>query len=233
MPFPFFSKTALACFALNVYACVAISFTSTLSTSTMADYEDVNSRGRKSEIFDEILEKGKYDTKLRPPGLSGNGSGPTVIQVSLHIRSIENIDDVKMQYSVQLTFRQQWIDPRLKYSHIQQNIKYLQLVIADRIWMPDIFFSNEKEGNLHKLMTPNLFTRIYPNGTVIQSYRVTLLLSCPMNLRFYPLDVQACPIQMASYGWTTQNILLEWKESEYPVKMANDFNMPRQERFFC
>ncbi|XP_021944512.2 glutamate-gated chloride channel isoform X2 [Folsomia candida] len=194
-------------------------------STTMADYEDVNSKGKKSEIFNRIFDESGYDTKLRPPGLK-NGTGPTVIKVSLHIRSIENIDDVRMQYSVQLTFRQEWVDPRLKFSHIQGNIKYLQLVIANRIWMPDIFFSNEKEGRLHELMIPNLFTRVFPDGQVMQSYRITLLLSCPMNLRAYPLDVQKCPIQMASYGWTTQDIVLQWRK-EKPVDMARDFNMPR------
>lgn len=48
------------------------------------DYEDINSMGRKTEIFSKILDEAGYDTKLRPPGV--NGTGPTVVQVSLHIR---------------------------------------------------------------------------------------------------------------------------------------------------
>lgn len=82
-------------------------------STTMADYEDVNSKGKKSEIFNRIFDEAGYDTKLRPPG-TNNGSGPTTIKISLHIRSIENIDDVRMQYSVQLTFRQEWMDTRMK-----------------------------------------------------------------------------------------------------------------------
>lgn len=113
-----------------------------------------------------------------------------------------------------------------RYSHIRANIKYLQLVRAERIWSPDIFFSNEKDGKLHQLIVPNLFTRIYENGAVLQSYRVTLLLSCPMDLRSYPLDTQRCPVQMASYGWTTQDILLKWR-GKAAVQMARDFQMPR------
>lgn len=44
--------------------------------------------------------------------------------------------------------------------------------------------------------------------------------------RAYPLDVQQCPIQMASYGWTTQDIVLKWRDHN-PVDMAREFNMPR------
>jgi len=197
--------------------------------SSSTEVTDINSSSMKSEIFLSILDNSGYDKKLRPPGIN-NGTGPTAIAVSLYIRSIENIDDVRMEYSVQLTFRQEWLDPRLNYSHLVERhtkIPYLQLVLPERIWLPDIFFSNEKKGDLHKLITPNLFTRVYPNGTVLQSYRITMLLSCPMDLRFYPLDVQSCPIRMGSYGWTTQDLVLKWKDDSEAVKMALDFNMPR------
>ncbi len=93
----------------------SIRFTTTMFdpySTTMADYEDVNSKGKKSEIFHQLFEEAGYDTKLRPVGK--NGTGPTVVKVSLHIRSIENIDDIRMQFSVQMTFRQEWLDPRLK-----------------------------------------------------------------------------------------------------------------------
>ena len=35
-------------------------------------------------------------------------------------------------------------------------------------------------------------------GTVLFSIRVSLTLSCPMNLKLYPLDTQTCPMQIAS-----------------------------------
>ncbi len=62
--------------------------------------------------------------------------GPTIVNVNLYVRSFEKIDDVKMvlfkqtrtfrsqkkkslkkqEYSVQITFRQQWNDYRLAYN---------------------------------------------------------------------------------------------------------------------
>ena len=41
----------------------------------------------------------------------------TLIIVNLYVRSFAKIDDVKMEYSVQITFRQQWDDIRLQYEH--------------------------------------------------------------------------------------------------------------------
>lgn len=47
-----------------------------------------------------------------------------------------------------------------------------------------------------------------------------------MNLRAYPLDIQACPISIGSYGWTTKDLDLVWR-SDTPVKLANGFSTPR------
>ena len=69
---------------------------------------------------------------------------------------------------------------------------------------------------MHNVLVPNLYVRIYADGlfesnfsikcthlifvsgTVLFSIRVSLTLSCPMNLKLYPLDTQTCPMQIAS-----------------------------------
>lgn len=67
-----------------------------------------------------------------------------------------------------------------------------------RIWIPDLFFRNEKQGHFHNIIMPNVLLRIYPNGTVLLSLRISLVLFCPMDLHNFPLDKQVCTIEMAS-----------------------------------
>jgi len=50
-------------------------------------------------------------------------------------------------------------------------LKYLTLTEASRVWMPDLFFSNEKEGHFHNIIMPNVYIRIFPNGSVLYSIR--------------------------------------------------------------
>ena len=53
---------------------------------------------------------------MKADGKGGNSTepdGPTTVLVNLFVRSFEKIDDVKMEFSVQITFRQQWNDNRL------------------------------------------------------------------------------------------------------------------------
>ena len=99
---------------------------------------------------------------------------PTVVTGSLFMRSFEKIDDVKMEFSVQITFRQQWYDNRLEYDDMGGKIKYLTMTDSSKVWMPDTFFRNEKQGKFHNIIQPNLYVRIYPNGDVLYSIRVSI-----------------------------------------------------------
>lgn len=130
------------------------------------------------------------------------------------------------EYSVQLTFREQWLDERLKFNDFNGKIKYLTLTDAARVWMPDLFFSNEKEGHFHNIIMPNVYIRIFPYGSVLYSIRISLTLSCPMNLKLYPLDRQVCSLRMASYGWTTNDLVFLWKDGD-PVQVVKNLHLPR------
>ncbi|KYN37748.1 Glutamate-gated chloride channel [Trachymyrmex septentrionalis] len=185
----------------------------------------VNFREKEKQVLDNILGPGRYDARIRPSGENGT-DGPTNVKVNIFLRSISKIDDYNMEYSVQLTFREQWLDERLRFNDFGGKLKYLTLTEASRVWMPDLFFSNEKEGHFHNIIMPNVYIRIFPHGSVLYSIRISLTLSCPMNLKLYPLDRQTCSLRMASYGWTTDDLVFLWKEGD-PVQVVKNLHLPR------
>ena len=67
-----------------------------------------------------------------------------------------------------------------------------------KIWVPDLYFSNEKQSELHQVTVPNILVRIKYDGSITFSQRVTLRNSCPMDLIHYPLDSQLCKMFMES-----------------------------------
>lgn len=191
----------------------------------------INYREEEKKILDSILGRDVYDNRIRPSGHNGTDAA-TIIVVNLYIRSFAKIDDVKMEYSVQITFRQKWNDDRLSYDQrlaygdMRSKIKYLTMTDAKKVWMPDTFFRNEKEGRFHNILVPNVYIRIFPNGDVLYSIRVSLTLACPMNLKLYPLDRQKCSLRVASYGWTTDDLQYLWKSMD-PVQIVPDLHLPR------
>jgi len=108
-----------------------------------------NFRAIEKQILDSIIGEGRYDSRIRPSGANSTttgSDGPAMVRVNIYVRSISRIDDVTMEYSIQITFREQWHDDRLQYDDMNGKIRFLTLTDPDKIWKPDLFFSNEKKG---------------------------------------------------------------------------------------
>ncbi|XP_053209129.1 glutamate-gated chloride channel-like [Panonychus citri] len=187
----------------------------------------VSFREQEKKILDSIIGQGAYDRRIRPSGqnATADGDGPCIVSINIYLRSISKISDLDMEYSVQITFREEWKDSRLQYRDPSEKIRYLTLTDPDRIWKPDVFFTNEKEGHFHNIIMPNVLLRIGSDGGVLYSIRLSLILSCPMNLKYYPLDKQNCYIKMASYGYTTEDLVFVWKKTD-PVQVTKQLHLP-------
>ena len=160
------------------YFCLILQISSLIVGSSSRNSNSpkvMNYRQLEKRILDRILSPSIYDSQIRPKGATTNVTemdGPTKVMVNLYVRSFEKIDDVKMEFSVQITFRQQWNDNRLAFNNIGGKIKYLTMTERNRVWMPDTFFRNEKDGNFHDIIQPNLYVRVFPDGDVLYSIRV-------------------------------------------------------------
>ncbi|KAE8621912.1 hypothetical protein XENTR_v10005032 [Xenopus tropicalis] len=98
--------------------------------------------------------------------------------------------------------------------------------MLDSIWKPDLFFANEKGANFHDVTTDNKLLRIFKNGNVLYSIRLTLTLSCPMDLKNFPMDVQTCAMQLESFGYTMNDLIFEWLSTS-PVQVADGLTLPQ------
>jgi len=76
--------------------------------------KEPNYRQIEKKILDDVLSPDLYDPRIRPAGLNTT-DGPSLVYVNVFVRSFSSIDDVKMEYSFQITLRQQWNDKRLRY----------------------------------------------------------------------------------------------------------------------
>merc|ERR1712156_810062 len=89
-----------------------------------------NYRAEEKKILDSVLGPEVYDKRIRPSGLNSTDSA-TLVHVNIFVRSFSSIDDVKMEYSFQITLRQQWNDGRLSYKNrifgMEDKIRYLTM----------------------------------------------------------------------------------------------------------
>ncbi|KAK2172085.1 hypothetical protein NP493_994g01006 [Ridgeia piscesae] len=162
-----------------------------------------------------------YDKRLRP----GFGGAPTLVDVNMNIRSMGPISEIDMAYQMDCYFRQSWVDKRLQFKGPLQTLP-VSIKILHRIWKPDTHFLNGKESYLHTVTTPNKLLRINRDGRLLLSMRLTIKASCPMHLEKYPMDVQICPIRLASHGYGEDDVLYTWTHgADGSIKMAPDMKL--------
>eukprot|EP00093_Oithona_nana_P008039 08039.XXX_415597_416256_1 [CDS] Oithona nana genome sequencing. len=141
----------------------------------------------------------------------------------MFVRELGPLNLDELSYRVQVTFRQEYHDNRLAWSSNNAE-EHLTLAgeEAESVWMPDTFVRNERNVIFHDAMVPNKYARIFPDGTVLSSQKVTLDLSCAglKALKRGNGPVQ-CDMEIASYGWKAEELNYRWKSAN-PVQRSSD-----------
>ncbi|XP_037327674.2 glycine receptor subunit beta-like [Pungitius pungitius] len=165
-----------------------------------------------SNILNRLMVS--YDARIRP-----NFQGiPVESRVNIFINSFGSIQETTMDYRVNIFLRQRWNDPRLR---LPTDFKSDSLTIDPNmfqcLWKPDLFFANEKNANFHDVTQDNILLFIFRNGDILISMRLSVTLSCPLDLQLFPMDTQRCKMQLESFGYTTSDLVFMWQSD--PVQM--------------
>ncbi|XP_052844212.1 gamma-aminobutyric acid receptor alpha-like [Drosophila gunungcola] len=202
------------------------SHTSSSSSVPSSWLTQSNNHANISELLDNLLRG--YDNSIRPDF----GGPPATVEVDIMVRSMGPISEVDMTYSMDCYFRQSWVDKRLAFEGAQDTLA-LSVSMLARIWKPDTYFYNGKQSYLHTITTPNKFVRIYQNGRVLYSSRLTIKAGCPMNLADFPMDIQKCPLKFGSFGYTTSDVIYRWNKERPPVAIAEDMKLSQFDLVDC
>ncbi|PAA49018.1 hypothetical protein BOX15_Mlig031804g2 [Macrostomum lignano] len=184
---------------------------------------DSEQRLKAKNIIDRLLQN--YTRQNSP-----HGDKPTTVQLGIYINSFYSISEQTMDYSVNIYLRQEWFDPRLQYnkSEIGRNKDCVKLEdkIWEKLWVPDVFFRNEKKADFHHVTIPNRFINLYPSGKLWYVMKISATLSCMMQLQKYPLDTQICPMMLESFGHTMKTVVFKWLVNK-SVESTDELSMPQ------
>ncbi|GFX47173.1 gamma-aminobutyric acid receptor subunit alpha-6 [Trichonephila clavipes] len=173
-----------------------------------------------SKLLDSLLSAENYDRQIRP----GFGGPPTIVLTDIEIRSFGSISETDMLFSMDCYFRQTWFDRRLSFKSGNLTVLSMDWKFLQKVWTPDTYFLNGKSSYLHKVSVPNKFVRVRYDGQLKYSMRLTIQTNCPMHLRKYPLDKQACPLIIGSFAYTSKDVLYQWNGPN-PVAVADDVTL--------
>ncbi|TRY73657.1 hypothetical protein TCAL_00937 [Tigriopus californicus] len=162
-----------------------------------------------------------YDIRLRP----NFGGDPLYVGFDLTIASFDSISEVSMDYTITMYLNQYWKDERLSFSPEENRILTLSGDFAEKIWVPDTFFANDKNSFLHDVTEQNKMVRLHGDGAITYGMRFTTTLACMMDLHYYPLDSQNCTVEIESYGYTVSDVVMYWRDE--PVVGVEDAELPQ------
>ncbi|KAG5845310.1 hypothetical protein ANANG_G00137440 [Anguilla anguilla] len=156
-----------------------------------------------TRILDRLLDG--YDNRLRP----GFGGPVTEVKTDIYVTSFGPVSDVEMEYTMDVFFRQTWVDRRLRYEGPVEILRLNNLMVT-KVWTPDTFFRNGKKSVAHNMTAPNKLFRIMKNGTILYTMRLTISAECPMRLVDFPMDGHACPLKFGSYAYPKTEMIYTW-----------------------
>ena len=158
------------------------------------------------------IDKKNY-RKTFPPF---TGSNKSVINIGINIESIETIDELAETFISEVIVFLRWRDQRITFRSLAQSKKIMSEVWRDQIWLPPLYFSNNK-GNQPILSGSPIEVAIVPHGQPLlneiselhekntfkgeendlelRSWNA-LTFKCDFELWRYPFDVQQCSIDV-------------------------------------
>uniref|UniRef100_A0A1A8L751 Neurotransmitter-gated ion-channel ligand-binding domain-containing protein n=1 Tax=Nothobranchius pienaari TaxID=704102 RepID=A0A1A8L751_9TELE len=113
-----------------------------------------------------------------------------------------------MDFTMTLYLRHYWQDDRLAFPSSSNKSRTFDARLVKKIWVPDVFFVHSKRSFIHDTTMENIMLRVFPDGNILYSVRITVTALCSMDFSSFPLDTQNCSLELESCGYQNTNTWL-------------------------
>uniref|UniRef100_A0A3Q0RF87 GABA(C) receptor n=1 Tax=Amphilophus citrinellus TaxID=61819 RepID=A0A3Q0RF87_AMPCI len=152
--------------------------------------------------------------------------GPAIpVGVDVQVESLDSISEVDMDFTMTLYLRHYWKDERLSFTSSTNKSMTFDGRLVKKIWVPDVFFVHSKRSFIHDTTTDNIMLRVFPDGHVLYSLRVTVTAACNMDFSRFPLDSQTCSLELESYAYTDEDLMLYWKSGDESLSIDDRISL--------
>ncbi|XP_070496885.1 pH-sensitive chloride channel 2-like isoform X2 [Chironomus tepperi] len=187
-------------------------------------FENANSL-TQTQLFKRLVHPCRYDRIQRPEPRDENGHIlPVDVYARAYIYFLQNLEAHDLQFKIQALLQLRYVDPRLVFKEVAPN-KTTPILGEDdlrkELWVPHIFFANERDSGILGTHEKDILTSISPDGTVIISTRLQATLYCYMDLRKFPFDQQQCKTVLESWMYNGSQVKLHW-EPKSPITLGPD-----------
>jgi len=133
-----------------------------------------------------------------PPNVSGES---TEVTINVFLIDIDEIDDVRQRFNVDMFISISWQDPRLALPEKEQS-DYIRTLPRSEVWTPRGLIVNDR-GMSAKLP---LVVDVDALGNVVYRQRLTGELAVDLDLEDFPFDSQQLLIDVISYQYSPDQV---------------------------
>ncbi|XP_023020828.1 glycine receptor subunit alpha alkaliphile isoform X1 [Leptinotarsa decemlineata] len=152
-----------------------------------------------------------YIKEIRPPTMQGQ---PIQVDFSMRVVDINSINVEDMDFRMDMFIKQEWQDARIKIP--EEMFEYgddsitLPSQFFENLWQPDLYFLNSKVIEIATLTHKFSSVTLFKNKTIRYAARMHAIVACQMEFQNYPMDTQVCPINVESFSYNNNKMLLKW-----------------------
>ncbi|XP_017072192.1 pH-sensitive chloride channel 2 [Drosophila eugracilis] len=187
---------------------------------------------QQTQLIQRLTHVCRYDRLERPIEYDTETAKrlPIVVKTRIYVYFLQNLNSDLLQFKMHALLQLRFQDKRLATKDLKRNENILgQKHLSERLWLPHIFFANERESSILGTDEKDVLTSISPEGNVIISTRMQATLYCWMNFKKFPFDQQFCSTVLESWMYNTSELLLEWEQHEPisfdPEMRLTEYNM--------
>ena len=146
--------------------------------------------------------QGLETTQAQLLGERPNANGAsTEVTVNAFVIDIDEINDVRQRFNVDVFIISSWQDPRLALPE-EERSGQIRTFPIDEIWTPRGLIVNDRGLSLQLPLVADVDAQ----GNVTQRQRMSGELAVNLDLREFPFDTQRLPIEIISYRYSPDEI---------------------------
>ncbi|CAL8118134.1 unnamed protein product [Orchesella dallaii] len=206
-------------FLINCVLASSSSSTSITTKHPLFRSEATTSSSRASFNDAKFAIPAGYNSESRP--IPPNGTATEVL-IDIHVEAINPIKAADMDFRMDMTLSQRWIDGRLIFNdewfHDSRDFFILPNEFTNKIWVPDPYIVNAKSTDVGQLTQKLVTVYIFRNRTIHYTTNLFATVACAMNYKYYPWDYQVCPMYIESFSYDESQVKYRWtSESAFTI----------------
>lgn len=158
----------------------------------------------ENRLHHELLHLRSYSNLIRPVS---NNSVQLIVKIGLRLSQLLDMDEKNQIMTTSVWLRQEWSDLRLQWDPKEYGGITMTHIPSKQLWRPDILLYNNADGDF--VVTLMTKATVHYDGKIIWEPPVIYKSYCPIDVEYFPFDMQECFMKFSSWTYDGHELDLQ------------------------